>query len=238
MSVNQIKHLYAILDHKQVEEQVEEQVFEGLRRLLDVLKEPITSNRLSYYEETSFEASQNLTEVRSILSVLALPANYRGRLSDHLSDAYSVIRNLMVDFSFRRDCEIAAAKERAESGTSTQQAECGSFSPTLSDASSTDAKEKPNTAPQDDSSSIPEPPLPPYLGFMVKLATELDAKGTQMKKEEVRDRIEERWDTDALGERSAHKLEMMATLMRPPEAQKGRARKAVNPKRRRVRFRI
>ena len=59
---------------------------------------------------------------------------------------------------------------------------------------------------------------------MNKLDAELGAKTAKMKKHEVKLHIEQRWDADALGEPSAHKVEMMATLIRRPEAQKGRAK--------------
>jgi hypothetical protein len=59
---------------------------------------------------------------------------------------------------------------------------------------------------------------------MNKLDAELGARAAKMKKHEVKLHIVERWDAGALGEPSVHKVEMMATMMRPPEAQKGRAK--------------
>jgi hypothetical protein len=65
---------------------------------------------------------------------------------------------------------------------------------------------------------------------MVNLAPELGVTATKMKKDEVRDHIRQRWDADTLGNPSAHLLNVMATLMRSPEAQKGGAKpQALNP---------
>jgi hypothetical protein len=240
----EIHHLYELLDT----EQFMEILLEGLRRLLIALEEQvkladyalvsdeasvlrpsngrllILGNDLITRADKAIEFSRQFHEVRSILAALALPPNYKGELEFHVPDAFYAIENTVQGFRFRETWTAEEKEKRAASGTASRQADDDSLSQTRSDAGSSDASEKPNTAPQDDYTPAPEPSLPPFVEFMVKLATELGITATEMKKEEVRDRIEERWDTDALGEPSAHKLEMMATLMRPPEAQRGRAK--------------
>jgi len=59
---------------------------------------------------------------------------------------------------------------------------------------------------------------------MNKLDAELGAKAGKMKKVEVKLHIKQRWDADVLGDPSAHLLDVMATLMRPPQSQKGGAK--------------
>jgi len=221
MSEEEIQHLYEILDKKQFNDAV----FEGLRRLLIALEERVNMyDDINVGHDMFWEAKKQYYEVRSILSALALPANHQGDPYYDVSRAFYMIDDVLQGFWQRRDDRIAAYKRETAAETSSPQAESGCISPTPSKISSSEAQEEPNTAPQDDHSPVPEPPLPPYVEFLVKLATEFGATATKMKKDVVRDRIEERWDTGALGERSAHKLEMMATLMRPPEAQKGRAK--------------
>jgi hypothetical protein len=211
---HQIQHLNDHLNEKH----------KVLSRLLDVIEKDKAKYPSYYYSDPFLDLRHDLHDVHSIPAALGVPANPPIVPYFHVSIAFDVIRSVLHDFWFRRKSGFAAARISALSRRSTQQAEGRSLTTVPNYTSSSDAKEKPNTAPQHDSSSIPEPLLPPYLGFMVKLATELGATGTKMKKVEVRDRIDERWDTGVLGERSAHKLEMMATLMRPPEAQKGRAK--------------
>jgi hypothetical protein len=222
MSSEQMQHLYELLDHTQVEEQV----LDGLRRLLHLLRQQVYS--YSWYSRyypanVLWEAKQQLHEVRAILSALALPAHYQGSPYRHVSDAFHAVDRLLQGFTFRQQSAIAGYIKSA-SGTSTQQAKGASFSAKPSDTSSSDALEKPTTASQADRSPIPGFPRSPYLKFMNQLDAELGAKAAKMKKDEVRDYIKQRWDADTLGDPSARLLDVMATLMRPPEAQKGGAK--------------
>jgi hypothetical protein len=244
MSYQEIEHLCDVLDN----DHIKHKVLAGLTRLLEKLEEQVavTTDHLNFEDDVDRsaepmidglpeslvnaynEAKHQLYQVRTILFALALPANHIGNLSYHLWNAFFTIGLLLRDYSIRQDSECAPYKERA--GTSAPQADVGSLSPTLSETNSSGVKEKLNTAPQSDHSPISESPVSPYVEFMVNLALELGVTTFKMKKEEVRDRIKQRWDADTLGDPSAHLVDVMATLMRPPEAQKGGAKpQALNP---------
>jgi len=163
-------------------------------------------------DELVEELKQQLFAVHSILAALAIPVNYHGLAVFPVTHAFYTIN------------EVLRAHCHAASETSSARTESGSVSPTPSETDSSAALERQNTISRDGQSPAPDFPQSPFLKFMNKLDTELGAKAAKMKKHLVKLYIEQRWDADALGEPSAHKVEMMATLMRPPEAQKGRAK--------------
>jgi hypothetical protein len=170
-----------------------------------------------------WEAKQQLYEILSILSALALPANHIGDPYSHVLDALYTIDNVLWGFRRRRDMGIAEREEGTASGTSTPQADGSSLYPKPSASNSGVPQEQPDPAPRSDHSPDLESSLPPYLGFMVNIVPELGVT-TTMKKDELKDLIKQRWDVETLGDPSAHLVDVIATLMRPPEAQKGRAK--------------
>jgi len=247
MSYEQIQHLYEFVDT----DKVRYRVFERICRLEDALNEQLywgeQSRDSNEYKERSHDEQIELLGtvgkilrlrenrvkefkwmlhvVRSILFSLALPTGDEASPEFHLDHALEVIQDLLEENSLRRKNWMAEyAEETTKRGTSIQQARRGAVSQTPSQTGSGDAPEKQNITPRDDHLPIPEYPQSPYLKFMNKLDAELGAKTAKMKKDEVKHHIEQCWDTDTLGERSAHKVEMMATMLRPPEAQKGRAK--------------
>jgi len=68
---------------------------------------------------------------------------------------------------------------------------------------------------------------PRYLDFLMNVIDDFDAEAiANMKKDELKLEIRNRWDSDNLGgPLSAHLLDVMATLLRPPEAQRGGAKR-------------
>jgi hypothetical protein len=236
----EFNHIYELLD--------KELMLNGLRRLLIALEDQVSlakyavdsgetytrrpsDGRLLVFGSDSAtrmktldEYRQQLHEVCSMLAALALPRNCDD-LDFHVVDAFYAIYKLLQGSWLSRENRVETAATR----TATQQAEDRVLSQ-RSSGTRDDAHERTNKAPQSEHSLIPESPLPPYVEFMVNLAPELGVTATKMKKDEVRDHIKQRWDADTLGNPSAHLLDVMATLMRPPEAQKGGAKpQAPNP---------
>ena len=61
---------------------------------------------------------------------------------------------------------------------------------------------------------------PEYLVFLERVATDLGDRRPTLSVKEIQDAISRRWDPATLGELSAKKLDVAATFLRPPEAQK------------------
>jgi hypothetical protein len=233
----EIKHLYELID--------KELVLEGLRRLLYAIDEQITlaENAIDLEESstirpsngkllifgtdwtarynTLYESRQLLDEACSILAALALPRNYDD-LDSHVRNAFFAIDMLLRGSRHLPYDRIAVNKIDTPASGTPREAEDNSVSQTSSGTCANDTQQGTNKAPQSDRS--PESPLPPYVEFLVNLTPELGKTAPKMKKDEVRDDIKQRWDSDALGDPSAHLLDLMATLLRPPEAQKGGAK--------------
>ena len=215
--------LYEILDKKLVEEQI----LEGVRRLLDLLREEVSmcEDILEPRNELLGELKEQLLAVHSVLSALAIPANYQGFSVLMVTDAFHVIDEVLRAYWQHQEWVAEYRKKKAAaSETSSAQTESGSVSLTPSETDSSAALERQSTRSRDDHSPAPDSPQSPFLKFMNKLDAELGAKAGKMKKVEVKLHIKQRWDADVLGDPSAHLLDVMATLMRPPQSQKGGAK--------------
>jgi hypothetical protein len=259
MSSQEVQHLYEFVDTDEVRDQVFERICRLEDALNEQLywakcdhdsskdryvgrlrKEKIDVFGLETTIGSILDNVQNRVEnikeqlhvVRSILLSLALPTDCEASAECYVVHAFEVIKDVLEENSLRCKNRIAASEARRKIGEkSTQQAHGSAVSQTPSQTGSSNAQEKQNTAPEDHHSPAPESTLSPFLKFMNKLSAELGTKAAKMKKHEVKLHIEQRWDADALGEQSAHKVEMMATMLRPPEAQKGRAKtQSLSPK--------
>ena len=253
MSSEQIQHLYELVDP----DEIRDQMFERICRLEDALNEQLhrakrdlDSNKEQYigrlrkekidlfgsettigsildtFDDRVEKIKGQLHVVRSILLSLALPTGSEASADSYVDYAFEVIDDLLEENSLR--CKSRRAAYKSRRGEKPKQEAHGSAVSQMSQTGSSNARKKQKTAPQDDQSR--ESPLPPYIQFMVNLAPELGKTAPKMKKDEVRDHIKQRWDADTLGDPSAHLVDVMATLMRPPEAQKGGAKpQALNP---------
>lgn len=216
------QHLSRLLDP----EKFNELVLEGLQRLLDIAKERafLASQPVSPGEKiatrtfdgyflllgddtrTRSKTSEQFDDIRSILTALALPSNYPD-FDVHISDAFSEIGSVVA---YR---EQAAKTSAPAQNTSLSQ-------------SSTRTRTN-EAASQHEISTVSAVRLPqsisPFIELMVRVATDLGDQVRHMTKREVEECITTRWDSDVLGELTAHKLQSMATFTRWPEAQRGRA---------------
>jgi hypothetical protein len=249
MSIEHIQHFSDLL-HEEVDV-LDDRVVEGLSRLLQSLKQRLFDEEaeaadreeryghlpasteydgglfktvgelLEMYRSSLADTKSDLDQVRTILFALAVPSGTTASWG-HVSRAFEQIGAVISERRYQDEARVKAGNEAYAKRKRESSHQAPSDPPSAAPKAS-GSSQPPNPKP---SAGAPIPEVQPAVEFQHRITVELGPKLAEMRKKELIHYLQSHWDQGSLGPISGKKLDVIATLLRPLEAQKGRA----NPK--------